>query len=200
MTKMKRIVRGLVLGAIALTIAACGTMPGPFNGLGSDYMTMLVIYRTDHQPLTYTQYLAVQDVAKEMHMTLAGRQLSGPLEAGLTSGGAGAAAGAAGGATQGLFYAGAMAGPAAGYTAAVYGLGYVVNGLQSYSYAQVFAQAQMVETTIRDREKYDHAGIFARLHVVGAFVRSRNNINSPAPGLRKQMPDFTGPISGTVTK
>ena len=191
---LKKHLRGIALGLAAmaaLAVAGCGTMMGPFNGLGSDYMTLLVVYRTDNKPLTYEQYQAVQEVAAEDHLILKG-QLSSPFEAMGAAGAAGAAAGAAGGASQGIFYEGAMAGAAAGYTATVYGLGYVVNGAMSYSYGRAFDEAQMVETTIRDREKYDKQKVFARVHVVAAFVRSLNNINDPASSLKKQMPDFTG--------
>ncbi len=183
--------RGILLGLALLVLSACGTVRGPFNGLGSDPMSMLIIYRTDNSPLTYSEYLAVQGVAAHDHLVLMG-QLSSPFEAMVTDGFAGAVAGAAGGATQGLFYTGGMAGPAAGYSAAVYGLGYLVNGALSYSYGTVYDMAQMVETTMRDDEKYDHNRIFYRLHVVAAFVASSNKKNEPASYLKKRMPDFTG--------
>ncbi len=192
--------RGLLLGIAALLVlAGCGTVPGPFNGLGSDPMSMLVVYKTGRQPLTYREYQAVQEIAKQDHLILTG-QLSSPFEAAVTDGLAGAVAGAAGGATQGLFYTGGMAGPAAGYTAAVYGLGYSVNGLQSYSYGEVYDIAAMVEQTMRDDEKYDHRRVFRRLHVVAGFVRSENATNDPAESLRRQMPDFRGPRANYIDR
>ena len=175
---------------VALQGCALGSK-GIFPGLGDDYMAMLIIYRSDDLPFTYAQYKAVQTVAEQMNLIL-GWQLSSKWEAAASGGVAYRAAGAAGGATQGLFYTGALTGAAAGYTASVYGLGGVVNGLTTYSYGRVFDLAEMVERTIRDKEKYDRDARFARIHVVAAFVRSKNRVDVPAEELRKRMPDFTG--------
>ncbi|MHB8709938.1 MAG: hypothetical protein ACYC6X_00025 [Minisyncoccota bacterium] len=181
---MKKIRNGIAILAMVLGLGACA--PGIFNGLGKDGMSMLVFYRTDHKPLTEAQYRAVADIAKEMHITL-DYQLSSPYEAGASGLGAYGAAGYLGGLTQGHFYPGAIEHAAAGWTGTVYGLGGLVNGLVTYSYSEVFDLGQMVETTMRDREKYDNATVFNRVHVVAAFVRTRNTSDKPAP-----MPDWHG--------
>ncbi len=195
---MKRIVRLIAILASVAVLGGCASAPGPFVGLGNDVMSMLIIYRTDSQPLTKAQYDKVGVVAKRMGIQI-GWQLSSPFEAAATSGGAYAAAGALGGATQGHFYPGAMVGAAAGYTAAVYGLGGVVNGLVTASYANVHAVALATEMALRDDER-DGVNEFRRIHVVGAFVRSRNNTGNPAPELAKQMPDWRGPTAGTPVR
>lgn len=188
----------VVLLVLISGLTACASMPGPFNGNGSDVMCMIIIYRTDHKPLTKEQYTAVTKIAKEMGVQI-NWQLTGPFEAAASSGGAYALAGLGGGASQGMFYPGAMTGAAAGYSAVTYGLGGVVNGLVTASYAKTYAVAQATEMAMRDAETDmdDGAKILHRVHVVGAFVRSRNTSNSPAPELAKRMPDWHGPTAGT---
>jgi hypothetical protein len=187
-----------VLRTAALTLAlasgallsGCASGGGIFNGLSSDVMSMIIIYRSDHKPLTYAQYQAVQGVAKEMGITLTG-QLTSPFKAMATGGLAYAAAGAAGGSTQALFYPGALAGAAAGYSAAVYGMGGVVTGATTYSYGKDYDVADMTEKTMRDRED-DGENVFHHIHVSAAFVESTNREDLPAESLRSQMPDFHG--------
>ena len=194
-----KILRLIAILASITLLGACSTVPGPFNGLGNDEMSMLIIYRTDSRPLTKAEYDAVGVEAKKMGIRI-GWQLSSAFEAGASSGGAYGVAGAAGGATQGHFYEGAMVGAAAGYTGAVYGLGGVVNGVMNASYANVYAVAQATETALRDEER-DGKKEFRRIHVVAAFVRSKNAEGSPAPELAKRMsPNWRGPVSGTPAR
>ncbi|MHB8660597.1 MAG: hypothetical protein ACYC75_01475 [Minisyncoccota bacterium] len=174
---MRKIRGGIAILAILLGLVGCGI----FNGLGEDGMSMLVFYRTDRQPLTEAQYRAVADIAREMHITL-DYQLSSPTEAAASGLVAYGAAGYLGGLTQRHFYPGAIEHAAGGWTGTVYGLGGLVNGLVTYSYSEVFDLGQMVERTMRDREKYDNATVFNRVHVVAAFVRTRNTSEGPAPG------------------
>lgn len=187
------LITSLLLAITGLT--GCATAPGPFNGLGSDPMRMLVIYRTDDQPLTREQYAAIGKVAQKMNIQI-GWQLSSGMEAALSSGVAYAAAGAAGGATQGIFYEGAMVGAAAGYTGAVYGLGGTINGLVTASYANVYAVGAATEQAIRDMEN-DGERSLHRIHVVAAFVRSHNSTQDPASGLAARMPKWNGIPAGT---
>jgi hypothetical protein len=188
-------VRTALLGGTAATLGACANGPGVFGGLGKDAMGMLVFYRTDDLPLTEDQYKALVLIAKKRKVTI-DYQLSGPWEAGASGFFAYGAAGAGGGATQGLFYNGAAVGPAAGYTAAVYGLGGLVNGLITASYAEAFAVAKAVQDTIDDIIKYDgeKGDIFKRVHVAAAFIRSLNTSTRPAA-----MPadEFHGGANGT---
>lgn len=169
------------------------TAPGVFNGLGNDYMAMLVIYRTDDLPFTKAQYEAVNVVANKMGFRIVA-QLSSPLEAGAASGTAMGLVGAAGAATQNWYFPSAMVGPAIGYAAGVYALGGTVNGLISFSYAKVSAVATAIETALRDMERFDGKIEFNRIHVTAAYVRSRNNEGSPAPGL---IEDWDGPKVGS---
>ncbi len=186
----------LVILAVIASVG-CSTVGGPFNGLGGDEMTMLVIYRTDDKPLTKEQYDAVGIVAKKMGVQI-GWQLSSSFESAAMSGLAYGAAGTIGGATQGLFYDGVLVPAAAGFTGAVYGLGGAVNGLVTASYANVYAVAAATEVAMRDEERYSprNAKNFERVHVVAAFIRSRNNAGAPAPGLTERMPNWHGPVSG----
>ncbi len=195
---MKRLIRRIAAAVALFALAGCAgsTPPGMFNGLGNDPMAMIAIYRTDGKAVTPEQYRAIQDIALGMNLVLE-KQISSSAEAAASGFGAYGAAGAAGGAMEPLFYPGALGGAAAGYTGLVYGFGGLVNGLTTYSYSYVYDVAEMVETAMRDREKYDGATEFQRIHVVAAFVRSRNNIDSPAPGL---VPDFHGEPSGSPTR
>ncbi|MDP2655275.1 MAG: hypothetical protein Q8P17_01805 [bacterium] len=196
---MKNVFSRIAILASIIVLGACGTVPGPFVGLGSDVMSMIIIYRTDDQPLTLPQYEATTKIAQKMGIRI-GWQLSSAFESGVVTGAAYYGAGALGGATQGFFYKGALVGAAAGYTGAVYGLGGVINGVMSASYANIHAVSQATELAIRDAEKYDGMNIFKRIHVVGAFIRSKNTAGEPASGLKKQMPEFTGPKVGTPVK
>lgn len=193
---MARVLHMLAIVAM-LGLTACGAMsttpPGVFNGLGDDAMAKIVIYRTDDKPFTRDQYNAIAAKAKKMGVVI-DSQLSSAFESGAASGGAYGVAGAVGGATQGLFYSGALVGAAAGYTGTVYGLGGVISGLVTASYAQVYAVAAATEMALRDAERYDGKKIFHRVHVVAAFIRSRNNEGDPAPKLAKQM-NWHGPVS-----
>lgn len=175
--------------AAAFILSGCSTIqvPGAFNGLGNDVMSMMIIYRTDDQPLTREQYDTVSEIAQKMGVKI-GWQLSSPVESALSQAVVYGAAGAAGGATQGLFYpAPVMVGAAAGYSGSVYALAGAVNGLVTASYANVYAIAHSTEVALRDEERYSGRKDLRRIHVVGAFIRSRNSLDSPAPGLQKQM-------------
>lgn len=192
---MKKILFLLAILA-SVVLSGCAVAPGIFNGLSDDGMAMLVIYRTDNKALSKEQYDKVVVVAKQMGITI-GWQLSSAFEAGATGGAAFGAAGALGGSTQSYFYSGASAGAAAGYTGVVYGLGGIVNGMVTASYANIHALEAAVEMALRDAEKYDGAKNFQRIHVVGAYVRSRNKSGEPAPNL---VPDYHGPIAGAEKK
>ncbi len=143
-----------------LTIGACATTPGQFNGLGNDVMGMLVVYRTDDQPLAKAEYDAVVKVAKKMGARV-GLQLSSPFEAAVTSGMAQAAAGAL------------------DTAAGAFGIVGVIEGLTAYSYAMVHVVGEATENALRDRENAGES-IFHVIHVSSAFVRSRNNETVPA--------------------
>lgn len=191
---MRTVLRWIAILAM-LTLGACATAPGPFNGLGSDEMSMLIIYRTDDQPLTKEQYDGVTRIAQKMGIRI-GWQLSSAVESAATSFAAYGVGGYLGGSTQSHFYAGALRSAAAGYTGVVYGLGGVINGMMNASYANIYAVSQTTEIALRDEERAG-ASEFFRVHVVAAFIRSKNTADSPATGLAKQMPDWKGPKSGT---
>ncbi|MDP3938818.1 MAG: hypothetical protein Q8R92_11895 [Deltaproteobacteria bacterium] len=183
----------LVLG---LGLQGCATVAGPFNGLGSDEMSMLLVYRVDGLPVTGENYRAVAAAAQEMGVIIS-PQLSSAAEAGATSGLAYGNAYAAGGAAQGLFFGpvGAAAGAAVGGISGA--LGGVITGVTTAAFANVHAIAKAVDdrlTYLRTEGRVNH---LAFVRVTGAFIRSRNNIGSPAPSLREKMPDWSGPPAGT---
>lgn len=190
--------------AILAAVALGGCMPGVgvFNGLGDDPMPMIKLTKSDwdprtgENPITYSQYLAVQDLAAAMKIQI-DWQTSSTAEAMVSEFLPYGMAGAAGGAFTGLLYpyAAALAGPAAGVTGLVYGFGGAVNGAVTHSYSGVYAVGDTLERAMRDYErdgkKYrdtDGKSLFRNLHVVASFTRSRNGINSPAPGLNARMP------------
>ena len=167
--------KNLLLIAIlaTLTLGGCQTMPGVLNGIGEDPMSMLIVYRTDRQPITQGQYEAVVAIAQEASAQV-GLQLSSPLEASLSSGLPYGASGAAGGIIDGGISAG-VAGTA-GF------LGGMVSGLQTASYANVWLVADLTEVTLRDTEAAGDER-FHRLHVSAAFTRTKNTVAEPAHGL-----------------
>lgn len=179
---------------LAITTTGCSTVLGPFNGLGSDEMSMLAITTYNGQAPTKEQYDAVAEIARQQARMI-GWQLSSATESAVVSALAGGAAGAAGGSTQGIIYAGASAGSAAAYTAAVYGLGYLVNGLITASYANVYGVAQATELALRDNERLTprYREVFKGVHVVAAFIRSKNTHDEPSSDLAERMPKWTGP-------
>mgnify|MGYP001565818024 CR=1 FL=1 len=166
-----------VLHSIALVVmvflGGCSTMPGTFNGLGSDPMSMLVVYRTDKQQITEEQYKAVGAIAQEASNQV-GLQLSSSLEAAISSGFPFGIAGAGGGAVEGGLAAGAAG--TAGF------LGGFVGGLQNASYANVWLVADITEVTLRDREASGDKTLKG-LHVSAAFIRTGNTVVEPAHGL-----------------
>ncbi len=156
---------------------------------------MLAVTTYNGQAPTPEQYREVAKIAKRQ-AEMIGWQLSSATESAVVSALAGGAAGAAGGSTQGIIYAGASAGSAAAYTAAVYGLGYMVNGLITASYANVYGVAQATELAIRDYEKYDpkYSELLKGVHVVAAFIRSGNTQNGPSSDMADHM-NWHGPVS-----
>lgn len=184
--------------AMLIAGAGCSTVPGPFNGLGNDEMSMLAITTWNGTPPTPEQYRVVADIARKQ-ASLLGWQLSSAAESIVISGLVGGAAGAAGGSTQGLIYTFGSAGSAAAYTAAVYGLGYMVNGAITASYANVYAVAYATELALRDNEKYGDdktKKILKGVHVVAAFIRSGNSHEKPAGALSERM-NWSGSTVGT---
>ena len=170
MTRMAHI---LAIVVSVTVISGCSTMPGTFNGLGEDPMSMLIVYRTDKQQITEEQYKAVGAIAQEASNQI-GLQLSSSLEAAISSGLPFGFVGAAGGAIEGGLAAGAAG--TAGF------LGGLVSGLQNASYANVWLVADLTEVTLRDREAAGEK-ILHRLHVSAAFIRTGNTVIEPARGL-----------------
>ncbi len=156
-------------------LGGCSTVPGVFNGLGSDPMSMLIVYRTDKQPITQKQYTSVVEIAQEASKQV-GLQLSSAAEAAASSGVMYGAAGAAGGAIENAL--------TAGITSTVTVLGGLVNGLETASYANAWLVADLTETTLRDRERDGED--FRRLHVSAAFTRTKNTAAIPARGIMSQ--------------
>jgi hypothetical protein len=147
-------------------------------------MAMLVIYRTDNKPLTKVQYYKVVVVAKQMGLTI-GFQLSSAFEAGASSGVAYGVAGALGGASQGQFYNGVNSGAAAGYTGVVYGLGCVVNGMVTASYANIHALKRLSKWPCGWREV--HGAKEFEHHVVGAYIRQQQG-RKPSQAVTNRRP------------
>lgn len=173
---MKRILGLIVILASVTLLGGCSTMPGIFNGLGNDPMSMLIVYRTDHQSITQEQYDAVVKIAREASAQV-GLQLSSSSEAAISSGFPYGLAGVAGGIIDGGITAG-VAGTA-GF------LGGMVNGLQTASYANVWLVAEITETTLRDEYAAGNKG-FHGLHVSAAFTRTNNSSTKPAHGVFKK--------------
>lgn len=186
--------------AVAVGLTGCGA--GVFNGLSEDPMTMFKITKSDYDPRTgenpilYSQYLAIQDLAGAMKMQV-DWQTSSAFEAGASEFVPYGLAGAGGGSSTGILYpmARALTAPAAGVTGLVYGFGGSVNGVVSASYANVYALAGALEHAMRDHEKdrkkyMDASGksLFHNMHATASFTRSRNAMSSPAPGLNARMP------------
>lgn len=204
--------RSLCTAILAAAVALGGCMPGVgvFNGLGDDPMAMIKVVKSDFDPRTgenpilYSQYLAVQDLAAALKIQI-DWQTSSTAEAMVSEFLPYGMAGAAGGAFTGLLYpfAGALTGPAAGVTGLVYGFGGAVNGAVTQSYNSVYATGDTLEKAMRDmerdRKKYlaeDGKSLFHNLHVVASFTRSRNSINSPAPGMFRSAPQWNMPRGG----
>lgn len=205
----------LCCAVLLMAAALGGCMPGVgvFNGLGDDPMPMIKVVKSDwdprtgENPIAYSQYLAVQDLAAALKIQI-DWQTSSTAEAMASEFLPYGMAGAAGGAFTGLLYpyAAALAGPAAGVTGLVYGFGGAVNGAVTHSYSGVYAVGDMLEKAMRDYErdgkKYrdaDGKSLFRNLHAVASFTRSRNSMNSPAPGLMRSMqqrPQWSGPPAG----
>lgn len=205
MKSIKMCLSVVLLAGVAL-IQGCATGPGIFNGLGDDPMSMLIITRTDGQVPTYEQYLAVQTLAEEMHIQIEW-QISSPVESGGTGGGAYGVAGAVGGRTYAGVYEGMLIGPAVTAQAVAYGAGGVITGLVTHSYSVDYNVGDATEKALRDNEADkkrfldgDGKSILHNLHAHASFVRSRNNRNSPAPGLAEQMPAFSGAAAGTTVR
>lgn len=155
---MMKCLRNCLVALVAtLVLGACASVPGQFNGLGSDVMTMMVVYRTDDQPLTRGQYETVVAVAKKMGARV-GLQLSSSFEAGATGG----ALGALGGSFDS--------------SGASYGFVGIVGALATYSFAKAFVVAEATEYALRDDENPE----FKKIHVSPAFVRSGNTESGPA--------------------
>lgn len=196
--------RSLYCAILLAAVGLAGCMPGVgvFNGLGDDPMAMIKITKSDYDPRTgenpilYSQYLALQDLAAALKMQV-DWQTSSTAEAMVSEFLPYGMAGAAGGAFTGLLYsgAGALTGPAAGVTGLVYGFGGAVNGAVTHSYSAVYVMGDALEKAMRDLErdgkKYrDNNGksLFHNMHATASFTRSRNWNNSPAPGLNARMP------------
>lgn len=156
---MKKVLHCIAILAM-LGLSACASVPGQFNGLGSDMMTMMVVYRTDDEPLTKSQYDAVVKIAKKMGARV-GLQLSSAFEAGV-----------AGGALSAL--AGSFDSAGASYG----GLG-IVGSLSTYSFAKAYVVTEATEYALRDEEN----AALKKIHVSPAFVRSNNNEHGPAPNM-----------------
>lgn len=170
---MARVLHVLAIVVSITMIGGCSSMPGTFNGLGEDPMSMLVLYRTDKQLPTKEQYDLVAEIATEASKTV-GLQLSSSFEAAVSSGFPYGISGAAGGAIDG-----GVAAAAAGTTGFLGGL---VSGLQNASYANVWLVADLTEITLRDMEISGDKR-FSRLHVSAAFIRTGNTVAEPARGL-----------------
>lgn len=206
--------RSLCCAVLLATVGLTGCISaGVFNGISDDPMTMFKVVKTDfdprtwENPITYSHFLAMQDLAYAMKIQV-DWQTSTAFEAGASEFVPYGMAGAAGGASTGLLYpfAGALTAPAAGVGGLTYGFGGFVNGVVTASYSNVFALTQALELAMRDAErdgkKYLDANgksLFRNLHAVASFTRSRNGTNSPAPGLMRSMqqrPQWSGPPAG----
>ena len=169
---MRNLLVLIAILASTATLGGCGTMPGVLNGVGEDPMSMLIVYRTDRQPITREHYDKIVEIAREASAKV-GLQLSSSLEAVVSSGLPYGLAGVAGGIIDG------------GITAAVTGtaalLGGMVSGWQTASYANVWLVADVTEVTLRDRERDGED--FHHLHVSAAFTRTSNTVAEPARGL-----------------
>ncbi len=153
MKKLNRLLTAIVL----LALGACASVPGQFNGLGSDMMTMMFVYRTDDEALTLSQYETIVARAKKMGEKI-GLQISSPFEASIAGGGVSALAGSF---------------DAVGLS---YGAVGIVGALSTYSFAKAYAVAEGTEYWLRD----DGDPAYKRIHVSPAFVRSGNTESTPA--------------------
>lgn len=198
--------RILIVGsalAMAASLSACATAPGPFNGLGKDPMSMIKIFSSTGK-ISAEQYLLVQAVASQCKVQI-DLQASSPLESIGSSGGAYAAAYAAGGASQSLFYAGVAPGAPAAVGAITGGLGGGVNGALNSSYDRDSSTGDCGEKTLRDWEANvapdaikaaypNMAKTLEGIHASPSYVRSQNGMNAPAKGL---VADWKGPVAGS---
>lgn len=166
----------IAMFAASVMFGGCQSVPGVFNGLGEDPMTMLLIYRTDGQPITQEQYDLVVAIAQRVSAQV-GLQLSSPLEAAVSSGVPFGLAGTA----AGFIESGVTAG-VAGTGAAIAG---VIGGLGTFSYANVWAIGDFTETTLRDMEKTGDKRV-DRLHVSSAFTRTGNTVDKSSRGLTEK--------------
>lgn len=197
--------------ALSATVALGGCL-GVWNGLGDDPMPMVILTKTltasDRNQISYTQFLAVQEVAMEKKAQIGG-QMSSVVEACFSGFWPYGIAGAAGGASGGTLYPNAsmLTGPMAGVSGLTYGFGGCVNGAVTHSYAHIHALGAALEQALRDHERdpdsqyrdANRRSLFHNIHATAAFTRSRNSMNSPAPGLMRSMqqrPQWGGPPAG----
>lgn len=199
------------LSSLALATSACSSVPavGPYNGLSSDPMAMLVVTSSSDQ-ITFSQYEIVTAAA-----ALAFRQVSPQLSSveeaafvkcaatSLTNG-AGSGLGANEAfetiASMDYFIFGAITGCFSGgdygtIIASQAKVGVVAaaanNMLYDWAHEVVPVPASIVRAVEKSADEI--ARECAGLHVAASYIRTRNTSERPAPGV---VPELSGPPSG----
>ncbi len=189
----------LIAAAFLSTMTLTGCVStGAYNGFSSDAMRMLVVWRSDHKPLTTEQYILIQDEATFCHITFA-NQLTSAGEAIFTDGALGTVANAVsvGNAAHAAFGAAAEVSQYATYGGGAASLPNGLAGAKGWSYAMVTAVGMCTETDLRDLEKFTGNPAYVGLHAAYVPVRSKNATNKPASGV---VQNWTGPTAGSTTR
>ncbi len=176
-------------------LSGCQTMPGQFNGLGTDYMSKIFLDREDGLPITMPQYMLAQREAGKCDERI-DIQLSDPIEGIATGTVAYGASGVVGG-VGGYAAAGAASGVFP-VIAAIGGAGGAANGaVSSASGYSADVDKLTGNCTQRHLRWYEKNGtplemaLAKGLDADSSSFRTKNRIGHPAKGLVEDL-GFSG--------
>lgn len=181
-----------LLASASILVSGCATSPGALGGNSADPMATVIFFSSSGK-MSHQQYLMGQ-AATEVCNVQVDPQLSGNVEAMITSGVTYGVAYGVSGAARSLIYTG-VDGGASAIDGTVSGfLGGAVNGLHSRAFARAGAMGNCTEIVLRDWEngkalppgligKPDLQRLLEGFHATASYVRSRNRTDRPAPGL-----------------
>ncbi len=181
-----------LLASVSILVSGCATSPGALGGNSADPMATVIFFSSSGK-MSAQQYQMGQAAATVCN-TQIDPQLSGNVEAMMTSGVTYGVAYAASGGLRSLIYTG-LDGGASAIDGGVSGfLGGAVNGLHSRAFARAGAMGNCTEIVLRDWEdgkalppglvgKPDLQRLLEGFHATASYVRSRNRTDRPAPGL-----------------
>ncbi len=191
----KQTLRGSLLGVLAAStlLAGCASVPGPYNGLGTDPMTMVILHKNpDYGDVTAADYTLATVHANSCYVD-GKRQLAGTFE---TSGSMAAANGLTGlgsGSIITQFVPGATVGVYAPYVGTLNAVGGGTAGLQVQSSAMNSFVGACTNGDLNDPVTREKA---PGLHVYPALVRSNNRSGKTPAWVKKDSAAPAAPASG----